>query len=177
MKKILLILLAGSLLTFNSCTKTGPQGPMGATGATGATGSQGPQGNANVLGSAPFTPNPWTYSSTNHLYYVDYTDQDITTSVVDKGIVEIFKSYGTNDWTNLPDISGITSTVFDFYDGGFSIYVQNSDGSTPASPSGTMFRVVVISPSNRMAHPNTNWKNYNEAMAALQADKAPSAVQ
>jgi len=166
MKKILFVLIAGSALIFNSCTKTGPQGPQGATGATGA------QGNANVIGSDPFVPNWGAYSISNHWYTVSYTDNDITTDVVDRGIVQIFKSYGTNTWTPLPDISGITSTVFDFYDLGFTLYIQNSNGSQPATPSGNQYRVVVVSPSNRMAHPNTDWRNYEEATAAIKADRA-----
>jgi len=35
-----------------------------------------------------------------------------------------------------------------------------------------MFRAVVIYPSNRLAHPNTNWNNYEEAISAIEQDKA-----
>ncbi len=42
MKKVILLLLAGSVLTLNSCTKSGPAGPAGA------------DGNANVIGANPF---------------------------------------------------------------------------------------------------------------------------
>ena len=52
-------MLAGSILIFNSCSKTGPQGPVGPQGPTGGTGQTGPtgpagqDGNANVLGLSP----------------------------------------------------------------------------------------------------------------------------
>ena len=121
----------------------------------------------------------WTYTSSGTAgygyYSATFTDQDITTSVADRGVVEIFKEYGT-EWTNLPDINGNTSTVFNFYAGGFTIYIQNADGTNPASPGTVIFRTVVISPSNRLAHPNTNWKNYTEAMAAINVDKAAASV-
>jgi len=149
-------MLAGSLLIVNGCAKKGPKG------------DPGPQGNANVIGSAPFTVYSTGWTLANGLYSASFSDPDITPTIVDRGVVEIFKSYGTNEWTNLPDIdpNGITSTVFDFYDNGFTIYVQNSDGSTP-NPGTQIFRTVIISPSQKQAHPHTNWKNYNEAIAAL----------
>jgi len=163
MKRIALLLLAGSLFTFGSCTKTGPQGPQG---------PQGAQGNANVVGSAPFTPTGWQYESADNWYTVAFTDNDITQDVVDRGVVQIFKSYGNNEWAPLPDINGKTSTVFNFYDFGFRLYVQSSDVSImPNNPTNSTYRVVVIYPSNRMAHPNTNWRNYEEATAALDADR------
>ena len=174
-------MLAGSLLIFNSCKKTGPVGPQGPQGATGATGPAGPagqnglDGNANVIGTSPFTVSSWTLTS--GIYSATFSDADITPAIVDKGIVEIFKSYGTNEWTNLPDINGITSTVFNFYDNGFTIYIQNSDGSTPTAPGSQTFRVVIISSSQKQANPKTNWKNYNEAMTALNSTSAPAVSQ
>lgn len=168
MKKLFFLLLAGSAIFFNSCTKTGPMGPQGQTGA------QGPQGNANVIGSDAFSVSSWTL--TNSVYSASFTDADITSDVDAHGVVEVFKLYSDGTWTNLPDINGKTSTVFNFSTGAFDIYIQNSDGTVPANPGTQTFRVVVIAPSQRQAHPNTNWKNYNEAMAAINADKASSAT-
>ena len=172
MKKLVLLLLAGSLLTVTACKKTGPVGPQGAQGQPGKNGVDGVDGNANVRGTAPFTVSSWTLNGS--VYSASFTDNDITASIVDRGIVEIFKSYGTNEWTNLPDINGKTSTVFNFYDNGFTIYIQNSDGTTPANPGSVTFRTVIISASQKQSNPNTNWKNYNEAIAALSAAPSPS---
>jgi len=161
MKKLILTLMAGSMLILGSCTKEGPQGP------------QGPTGNANVIGENAFNVTDWTLSSDN-VWYATFSDGNITSDVVDNGAVEIYKEY-SNGWTNLPDINGITSTVYNFLDGGFTISILNSDGSLPAAPGTVTFRVVVIPSSVRKAHPNTNWKNYNETMAVMNESKVVTA--
>jgi hypothetical protein len=161
MKKIIMIMLAGSLLVFNGCTKTGPVGP------------QGPQGNANVIGEQPFTVTNWTLTS--NVYSATFTDANITQDIVNSGVVEIYKQYSDGSWSNLPDINDDVSTVFNFgiggaYEtGGFIITVMTTDGTTTPPPGTVTFRAVVISSSLRQSHPNTNWKNYNETMAAINA--------
>src|SRR4051812_47574961 len=105
MKKIALMLIVGSI-AFGACTKTGPQGPQGPKGNTGATGANGLNGNANVIGTTPFTVSTWDVTTSG--WSASFNDADITPAIVDKGIVEVFKSYGTNEWTNLPDINGKT---------------------------------------------------------------------
>jgi len=162
-------MIAASAFIFTGCTKTGPRG---ATGATGATGPQGPQGNANVIPSAPFTVSSWSASGAT--YTASFTSNDITSDIVDNGMVMVYKSYGTSGaprWSPLPDVDGNVSTVFDFYDGGFQIYVQTSDGSMPPFPGSVTFRMVVVSSALRKANPNTDWKNYEQAMAAIQGSR------
>lgn len=176
MKKILLMMIAGSFLFFGSCVKSGPVGPQG---------PQGPQGNANVYGTEPFTVSSWahpnngTASGDLSSYYASFTDADITTAVADRGSVEIFLYYPEDKtWKNLPDIYGGTQFSFRFSQGGFEIYFTNVDGSNPSFPGTYTFRAVAIAPAFKEAHPNTNWKNYNEAMAALNSKAAaPSATQ
>ncbi len=178
MKKLALVLLAGSFLVFSSCTKTGPQGPQGPQGATGATGANGADGNANVLGSNPFSVSTWTFSSANNAYYASFTDADITASVADKGVVEAYLYYPSDGtWRALPDIVNGTQFYMRFSSGGFEIYYSMVDGTTPLMPGTFTFRVVVISPSNKQSHPNTNWKNFNEAIAAQKdANAAPASA-
>ncbi len=157
-------MLAGGLLTLGSCVK-GDRGPAGQ------------DGNANVIGvDRQFTVSNWTtgtFTSGSPYYYATFSDPDITSDIVNNGVVEVYKQYSSG-WTNLPDVSGITSTVFDFYVGGFTIYIQNSDGTLPSNPGSITFRDVIISASQRQAHPNTNWKNYNEANAAINATPVSS---
>ena len=154
-------MLVGSLFMLNSCSKTGPQGP------------QGLQGNANVKGSDPFNVTIWQYSSADVAYFASFTDPDITASVAARGEVEIFLLYSDGTWRNLPDIIGGTQFYSRFSQGGFEIYYANVDGTVPAAPVGTFtFRSVVIAPSQKQAHPNTNWKNYYEAMAAISSTTA-----
>lgn len=169
MKKLLLVMLAaGSMLTFNACTKTvvGPPGPVG---------PQGPQGNANVVGSDPFTVSSWSYSGSEIAYYASFTNNAITNAVADRGTVEVYLYYSSDQtWRALPDIYNGTQFYSRFSAGGFEIYYGNVNGTIPGNPGTQIFRVVVISPSQRQAHPNTNWKNYKEAMEALSSP--PKAV-
>jgi hypothetical protein len=180
MKKLIFTMLAGSMLVFNSCSKTGPQGPAGPQGIQGATGPAGPAGNANVLGSDPFTVNvgTWLFSSSDNAFYTSFTDADITNAVAAHGVVQVYLFYpGDGTWRSLPDIVNGTQFYDRFSSGGFEIYYGNVDGTTPTAPTTNFtFRVVVISPSQRQAHPNTNWKNYNEAMAALKSDNASTTM-
>jgi hypothetical protein len=170
MKRIMLIMLAGGLLILNSCTKTGPPGPQGAQGP------QGPQGNANVIGSDPFNVTNWTYSTSENAYYASFSDPDITAADADRGIVEIFLKYSDGTWRNLPDIVGNSQFYFRYSAGGFEIYYGTVNGTTPSNPGGPWtFRTVIVDPSNKAAHPNTNWKNYNEAVAALRSTTAAAA--
>ncbi len=152
MKKLMLLLVAGTMLMASSCTKTGPVGP------------QGPTGNANVIGENPFTVSTWLLSGTT--FYQSFDDANITTDVANYGLVEIYKYYSTSGWTNLPDIDGDVSTVYNFYPGGFTISIL-MPGGTPPNPGSVEFRVVVVPSSVRLANPNTNWKNYEETKAVL----------
>ncbi|MBC7553039.1 MAG: hypothetical protein H7257_03570 [Taibaiella sp.] len=158
MKTIILSILAAGLLVSSSCTKTGPVGPQGAQGAT---------GNANVIGSDHFIVSMWEQPVGTSYYSAEFEYADITADVASYGLVEVYKQYSDGSWTNLPDINGITSTVFNFSPGKAIIYVLNSNGSLPAYPGTIKFRFVVVPSSVKAANPNTNWKNYNEAIQAI----------
>jgi hypothetical protein len=174
MKKIAFILLAGTMVLLNSCTKTGPQGPQGIQGP------QGPQGNANVKGSDPFDVRAvtWVWNTSENAWMVSFTDPDVTNAVADHGIVELFLLYSDGTWRNLPDILYGGQFYSRFSAGGFDIYFASTDGSAIGQPTVTYtFRSVVISPSNKKAHPNTNWNNYDEAMAALNNTAVAASAQ
>lgn len=162
------MLLAAGTLVFTGCTKTGPPGPQGVQGPQG---SQGPQGNANVLGSDPFTVSSWSYSSSEVAYYASFNSSDITPDVADLGIVEGYLQYSDGTWRNLPDIVNGTQFFLRYSAGGFEIYYANLDGSIPSNPGTQVFRIVTVSPTLKQANPNTNWKNFNEAMTAIQSQK------
>jgi hypothetical protein len=156
MKKILLVLLAGGLLVFNGCAKKGPKG------------DPGPQGNANVIGSDPFGISTWQFNTGENAYWASFNDADVTSDISAHGTVEVFLYYPSDGtWRNLPDILNGTEFYSRFNTGGFDIYYANIDGTTPSNPGNNTFRTVIISASQKQAHPNTNWKNYNEAVAAL----------
>lgn len=161
MKKFALTALAFGIFATSSCTKTGPQGPQG---------PRGYDGNANVVGSASFAP-VFLYDGTSRTFYANFTLTALTSDVVNYGVFEVYKQYSDGTWTNLPDVNGVTATVYNFTIGSFSLYIYNTDGSTPAAPPTTNYRTVVITPAFRKAHPNTNWKNYIEVQSLLQAEK------
>jgi len=169
--KILTVLLGG-LLVLNSCSK---KGDTGATGPTGAT------GNANVVGTGAFTISLWTATGTgpsDSSWTATYSVPDVTQDVVDKGLVEVYKFYSPGTWAALPEHVGNNATGYDFKLGYVEIYNRNEDGSLPATTPGTVtFRVVVIPASQRMAHPNTNWNNYTEAMNALNSTASAASVK
>jgi hypothetical protein len=162
MKKVLLALLTVTTLFAASCTKSGPQGPQGPAGA------QGPAGNANVIGSDHITVSEWTYLSASATYTATFNYNDITDNVANFGLVAIYKQYQDGSWTNLPDLNGLTTTVFNFSAGTFTLYIFNSDGSVPTAPPPTTFRVVVIPSGLKQANPKTNWNDYNETIQTIE---------
>lgn len=150
-KTILLAFIAiAVMLTFNACVK-GDQGPSGN------------DGNANVIGTNSIDV-VWTLDGSYFTSII--TVPAITPDIVDYGLVQVFILYG-NEWWSLPDNNGINSTIFGFSDGYVSLINSNSDGSTPAYPSHSTFRIVVISASKKAANPNVNWDNYKEVKIAL----------
>ncbi len=162
MKKLMLLLLAGGLLTVSSCSKSGSVGPQG---------PQGPTGNANVIGEDAFTVTNWT--ATANGWMATFSDPNLTNSVYNYGSFQLYKYYSSG-WTNLPDIDGYLTTAFNFRPGFFDIYVYNTDNSTAAvpNPGSVTFRAVIIPSSYKQAYPNTNWTNYTETMKAVKAAKA-----
>jgi hypothetical protein len=148
-----------AILLVSGCAKdtgVGPRGPQG---------PQGPAGNANVVGTNSVTVN-WTYDSGMNAYTSQINAGDITQDIVNIGSVQVFIQYGT-EWWVLPDIIGVNSTTFGYGVGYVSLINSNSDDSTPAYPTHSTFRVVIISANARIENPDVNWQNYREVKEAL----------
>jgi len=168
MKKIsntLLILLMA--LAIGSCTKRGPQGP---TGPQGPQGVQGQQGNANVQGGQVTVNFNWDAATSYGTADIDY--DAITQSIVDNGAVLVFMSNGNGGWISLPytDYSGTGVSIsyyFVYAVGTVRIYFSEQDLNNTYMPASATFKVVAVAPAQKQAHPNTNWKNYDEVMAAM----------
>jgi hypothetical protein len=68
-------------------------------------------------------------------------------------------------------IIDVNATSWEFVgwvdEGVVEFVVQNSTLTTLNFNSPVTFKVVVISASQKAAHPTTNWRNYNEVKAAL----------
>ena len=150
-------------LTFSSCVKDGPVGPQGPAGADGANGTNG---NANVLGSTTLSVTSADWTANGNEWYETFILGTITQDIVDKGAVMVYEQYNSS-WTALPYTLGITGRSFDFYVGGGHIYSSNTNGTASTNPGNQTYRFVVISASNRMAHPTVNYKNYAEVKKAF----------
>jgi len=150
MKKQILLVALSATTFISSCQK-------GEKGDTGPAGTNGTNGNANVIGTNTVTV-AWQLSS--GIYVAGITAQGITQEIVDKGLVMVFIKYG-NQWVPLPDISGKNSTVYAYEVGRIDLINSNSDGSIPAYPSNSTFRVVIIPANAKMTNPNGKWTDYN----------------
>lgn len=129
MKKLTTILMAAVIVMLSSCSKEGPQGPAGTNGTNGTN------GNANVtVKKIDYFEPTWTSS-----FYLGsiankstITDDDINTTVMDKGVVLAFTKIFSTEWYNLPFSGGFTgSTQYIHYaiePGKLNIYAwQKSD--------------------------------------------------
>ena len=138
-------------------------------GAKGDTGANGVDGNANVLGSPTFTTTAanWTSNSGGVYWTASFTGATaITQSIVDNGIVSVFFLTGT-EWTPLPFTIFNQNMTYAFGVGTIDLVAQSTDFTAMANPGNVTIRYVVISASNKMAHPKTNWNDYNEVKKVL----------
>jgi hypothetical protein len=160
--------------SLGSCVK-GDKGDPGPAGSNGTNGTNGAPGNANVgHGTVTLNSSNWTYNSANWEYYAIITDNGITQSVVDNGTVEVFiQSNGT--WQVLPFTYYSTATfsytyTYQYYLGNVKILIDLSTNTTFSSIPNYTFKVIDIDGAHRQSHPNTNWKDYNEVVAAMGSD-------
>ncbi len=165
MKKTFLkvaVVLLTAVVTM-SCSKDGVMGPQGPAGLDGTN------GNANVIGTNTITTtsSDWTSYSGGGLWQISFSAASISQSVVDRGIVSVFKSNSAGAWTAMPYTIVNQSWTFTFGVGFVNIAVANTSSGSITNPGSQTFRVVIISPSNRMANPNTDWNDYNQVKAVL----------
>ncbi|OJW83628.1 MAG: hypothetical protein BGO69_04845 [Bacteroidetes bacterium 46-16] len=176
MKQTITIAIAMMLLslTFIGCTKKGDTGPAGPAGTNGTNGTNGKDGNANVQGgtvTVNFVWNPSTYYGLANISY-----NAITQDIVDKGSVLVFMNNGANGWTSIPytDYFGNSIGVSFFYAYALntvSVYFAESDYLNTYMPAQGTFKVVAIAAAQKQAHPNTDWKNYDEVMTIVNETK------
>ena len=154
------VILLTTIMTI-SCSKDGATGPAGANG------------NANVLGSNSFTTTStnWTSSGGGVFWTANLTGAtSISQSVVDRGIVSVFRMYtinGVTQWSPLPDTNINQNLSFSYGVGTISFLMQSTNAVAIANPGAITLRYVVISPSNKIANPNTDWNDYNQVKAVL----------
>lgn len=160
------VILLTAIITI-SCSKDGATGPAGEQGAPGIN------GNANVVGYSPFSTisSNWTSVNSGTVWIANLTGaSSITQNVVDYGIVSVFRKYtsnGVTEWSPLPDTNGNINISFNYGVGYITFYTQSTNFAAISNPGAITFRYVVITPSNKMANPHTNWKDYNQVKEAL----------
>lgn len=143
-----------------SCSKDGEAGPAGPAGANGIN------GNANVIGTNTVTVSSWTSSNNGALWSASLSASGITQNIVDRGIVSVFMQV-PGGWSAMPYAFANFSWSYDFGLGVVVIYKTNNNAAVISNPGSQTFRIVIISPTNKMANPKTNWKDYNEVKRAL----------
>ncbi len=159
--KIYLAAVALSAIAlFGGCAKDGATGLQGPQGPAGADGT-----NANITGTLPINVN-WAYNSGTYTYTDTLVDADITQDIVNTGSVQVFALYNGVEWWILPDVNGKSVTTYGYSVGYVSLQCSDIDVNTTPTPPATV-RVVIISSTARMAHPNVDWSNYAEVKAAL----------
>lgn len=166
MKKAILksvVVCAIALFTI-SCSNDGEQGPPGKDGI---------DGNANVVGSTSITTTSsnWTSYYGGSLWIANLTGAtSITQSIVDKGMVCVYRKYtsnGTTQWSPLPDTNTNINVSFDYGVGIINFYAQSTNGASIPNPGAMTFRFVAVSPTNKMANKNVNWRDYEQVKKTL----------
>lgn len=157
MKTQIIFLFSIALLTTAGCKKEGPAGPAGK------------DGNANVHGQV-FTVNNWSYSSPS--YHADMSFSAITQDIINTGAVLVYLSNGSGGYSQLPltyypspSYSRTFETVS--YPGGVRIYITDSDLTAPTTPGSYTFKVVAISSSARLGHPEVDYSDYDQVSRAF----------
>ena len=172
MKKTFLktvVILITAIMTF-SCSEDGADGVTGATGPAGTNGTNGVNGingNANVIGTNSIIVSSWTSNASGNFWYTTLSAVGITQALVDKGIISVFMGDNNGGWFTLPYTNGNISWNYGFGLGFVNIYKTNTNFNAMANPGSQTFRVVIISASNKMANPTTNWNDYKQVKKAL----------
>jgi hypothetical protein len=159
--------------TFTSCKK-GDTGPAGPQGSNGTNGTNGKDGNANVKNSNIFVnANEWVY--TVGQCKVTKLVPEITADIVNKGMVMVYWEGATaGSWDALPATYAGTNGTVETY--GYTIepgklHLLVTFNANVTLPAGTIlssnFKVVLISGSDRVAHPYMDLSNYNEVISTL----------
>ena len=173
MKKDTIKMTAAFLMliaTLGSCQK----GDTGATGAAGQNGTNGTNGNANVAaGTVTLSASNWTWNTTNDWYVCAVTDSSVNDAIVSSGSVLAFvQNTAYINWYAMPYAFAYSSTVSAYYAYNYYLYTVNltlqfSNQAQASNIPTYNFKIVCITSEQRVAHPNTNWQDFNSIKAAL----------
>jgi len=156
MKKTFITMVAVAAIAASTLTgcKKGDTGPQGAQGANGTN------GNANVKSQSSTNLN-WVYNTALAQFETNISASIITQDIVDKGAVLVYTQTG-NSSIQLPNSSmfDFLTTIFvdfEYSVGNVKITFSNSDLDNSIVPQSTLkFKIVAMTASARIAHPNVN---------------------
>jgi hypothetical protein len=168
MKKSILFLMAGAVLTFTSCKKENYDDKYQA---------KGEYGNASIVTSNTVTLNNWSEEFNDGINY-EYSSQigwpALTQSIIDNGMVMAYLKDG-NTWYAMPfsfsdDNYSSQNWNFSFTTGSATINVSGYDdfGSYEAADfSGTPVKLVAISNEAKAMHPEVDFNNYTQVASVF----------
>lgn len=135
----------------------------------GVDGINGADGNANVIGTNTITvsSSSWTSIDNGRMWGVNLSATGITQSIVDKGIICVFAQDSDGAWFSMPFTIYDNSWFYKFGVGYVNIYTTNTKRDVINNPGSLSFRIVIVSPSNKMANSKTNWNDYVQVKKAL----------
>jgi len=180
--KTIITVVAVVAIAFTGCKKevTGPKGDKGdkgETGAAGTTGATGATGSTGATGAAGPQAKTFNFQLTFNSGDTYKVYSGVTGFNADDVILTFVKYENLPSqsyWTQLPlMLPGFVNIFPEFGEstGQLFINTQKTDGTT-GSPWTTSnntfdFKAVLISSSQRQAHPNVNWNDYNEVKEVL----------
>jgi hypothetical protein len=162
MKKVMMIVGTGAVVamlsTFTACKKENYDDKYQPKGNYQPAGNYG---NANVISKTVTLS--YTYDTNNNLYYANVSVPEITSKVINNGLVQCYIYIGSG-WVPLT-FSGPNGIVGYAIDTGIVEFFTNLSMYT-SSPY-NQAKIVIVNPAGRMANPNVNYKNYEEVKKAF----------
>ena len=166
MKKLLMIVGTGAvtaiLFTFTACKKENYDDKYQPKGNYQPAGNYG---NADVISKTATLS--YTFDPSNNTYFSLINVPEITDQVLYLGTVQVFvNSITTGDpnWIALP----VTiSNNYIFFNVGKGKIEVASNSSVLTNYPYTVAKIVIIKPAGKLAHPNINYKNYEEIKKAF----------
>jgi hypothetical protein len=150
----------GIAVTLFACKgDTGPAGPQGPAGANGVS-------NLSVT-NLTVTPGDW-------LTVNAYNWQDITSAFIPStDVCIVYASPNNSTFTALPwsDIQNVTDELLFSYGSGNLVTLEYYNPNLNSLSSTWYFNIADIPPAVMKQHPKTNWKNWSEVSAIIQAQK------
>ena len=160
------VLVLTAIMTI-SCSKDGTTGATGPAGANGINGTNGTNGNANVFGTTDYTIVPGQWLSSGNSKYVNLGNNAITQNIINNGLVMVYQKVNSSAYIALPYTNSGFNTGFGIWLNNLQIAISASDNSSFSVTGDITIRAVIISASNKMANPNTDWKDYEQVKEAL----------